>query len=398
MPSWTSRRRRRLPVKSVDGKIWGGCGAQCPACPFNADSPVMFDKSADKLIEQNTDRFISGYSNQKFTDYPAYPDYFIDCYERYCPDGCDVECPGSEEGFLPVVQPKRVSGDIQSLMPILPKSGNCPKKEKRVYMRAHIGELTEDEVKLIRDTSRADALIVFRQVEDIPRNTPEEENEHSKLLANFESFKIADRQGLSRQKRLQITIAMSVMKKASDFRKARKRAWGYASIMGNIPGISAEQPSVVKKRTKVSSKRSIDRTAESTANDGATTGRAPGKSKYDELVEVLVEQSIKAVVAGKAKKLITNKAMVEVLKNSNIFEDGNVPEDRSIKRGIERNPAWINRKEALAKAWREADLGETYQNRQKSDKRRGGKKMGSYADVNNEGRERQKQRRKQRRK
>ena len=203
----------------------------------------MSEKSADKLIEQNTDRFLSSYSNQKFPDYPAYPDYFIDCYERYCPEGCDVECPGSEEGFLPVVQPKRLPGDVKNLMPILPKPGNCPKKEKRVYMRAHIGELTEDEIKFIRDTSYTDTLIVFRPVEDIPRNTPEEENEHSGLLASFEAFKIADRQGLSRQKRLQITTVMAMMKKASDFRKARKRAWGYASVIGNVPGIPAEQGS-----------------------------------------------------------------------------------------------------------------------------------------------------------
>jgi hypothetical protein len=203
----------------------------------------MFEKSADKFIEQNTDRFISSYSNQKFSDYPAYPDYFIDCYERYCPDGCDVECPGSEEGFLPQILPKRVPGDVKSLIPTLPNPGNCPKKEKRVYMRAHIGELTEDEVKLIRDTSRADALIVFRQVEDIPRNTPEEEDEHTNLLLTFEAFKTADREGQSRQKRLQIATAMSVIKKAADFRKTRKRAWGYASIMGNVPGIPAEQGS-----------------------------------------------------------------------------------------------------------------------------------------------------------
>ena len=193
----------------------------------------MFDQSADKLIEQNADRFLSSYSNQKFPDYPAYPDYFIDCYERYCPEGCDVGCPGSKDGYLPVVQPKG-----KNLKPILPNLGNCPKKEKRVYMRAHIGELTEDEVKYIGDT---DALIVFRPVEDIPRNTPEEENEHSRLLASFEAFKIADRKTLPRQKRLQIATAMAMMKKASDFRKVRKRALCYASIIGNVPGIPAEQ-------------------------------------------------------------------------------------------------------------------------------------------------------------
>ena len=63
------------------------------------------------------------------------------------------------------------------------------------------------------------------------------------MLASFEAFKIADRKTLPRQKRLQIATAMAMMKKASDFRKVRKRALCYASIIGNVPGIPAEQGS-----------------------------------------------------------------------------------------------------------------------------------------------------------
>ena len=212
------------------------------------------DKSLAASIAKNIEGFIGKYPNYKFPDnlgdYCTV--YFIDCYESSCPDGCDVECPGSAEGFLPQVQPTRVPGDVKSLIPILPKRGECPKKEKRVFMRAHIGELTEDEVKFIgtkscisSDTPHPVTLCRFRQATDISLDTPEERLAHYTLLKKFEEVKAADRQGLSRTQRDKITIAMSAAKLAVNLRMTRKRAWGYSLVVGNVPGIPIEQSAPV---------------------------------------------------------------------------------------------------------------------------------------------------------
>jgi len=212
------------------------------------------DKSLAASIAKNIEGFIGKYPNYKFPDnlgdYCTV--YFIDCYESCCPDGCDVECPGSEEGFLPQVQPTRVPGDVKSLIPILPKRGECPKKEKRVFMRAHIGELTGDEVKFIgtkscisSDTPHPVTLCLFRQATDISLDTPEERLAHYTLLNKFEEVKAADRQGLSRTQRDKITIAMSAAKLAVNLSMTRKRAWGYSLVVGDVPGIPIEQSAPV---------------------------------------------------------------------------------------------------------------------------------------------------------
>lgn len=287
------------------------------------------------------------YPNSNITDYP---DYFIDCYEWYCPGGGCDECPFKFRPPIPPLLPPRVTL----------RKGKCLKQEKRLCMRAHIGKLTNDEVKTVGDKALISAsLIVLRCAADISHDTPEAEHEHSALLGRFETISAADRKKLPAQTQLQITIAVSLVKLAEHLRTTRKRAEGYSLTVGNMPG--AEQPS------------------SKTTDEDADTERS--KSKYDVLIEAMVEQSINEVVAGKAKKLISNEKIVEVLKSSDIFKDSAVPKDSSIKKGIERNPAWKNRKKALAKARQAAGLGETHNNRQKGGKRRGGKKMDPFVEV-----------------
>ena len=305
------------------------------------------DKSLETSVVKNIEGFMARYPNQKFADYP---DYFIDCYEWYCPGGGCDECPFKFRPPMPPLLPPRATL----------KKGKCPKQEKRVHMRGHIGKLTDEEVKTVGDKALISAsLIVLRCATDISHDTPEAESEHSALLERFATISAADRKKLPSQTQLQITIAVSLVKLAEHLRTTRKRAEGYSLTIGSMPGILAEQPS------------------SETTNEDASLGQ----SKYDDLVEAMVEQSIKDVVAGKAKKLISNEEIVEVLKKSSIFEDGKVPKDSSIKKGIERNSAWKNRKKALAKKRQEEGLGETYVERQKGDKRRGQKKMEAYVDV-----------------
>jgi hypothetical protein len=218
----------------------------------------MFDKSFTKSVgenvESNIERFIAEYPNYNSTDYFVdYPVYFIDCYEWYCPAGCNVECPGSDEGFLPLVLPKQDPGGLRPPMS-LPKEGECPKKEKRVYMRVHIGKLTEDEVKYIGDSSLSRKLIDFRLATDVSLETPEEILDHHFLLERYKAEKAADRQGLSSRKKHIITVVVSLVKLAVNLRTTRKRAWGYSLVVGNIPGIPVEQsspatPSIVPEKS-----------------------------------------------------------------------------------------------------------------------------------------------------
>jgi len=288
-----------------------------------------FEKNIEKSIARNIDDFIARYPNYQFTGYFIdCPDYFIDCYEWYCPVGCAAtDCPD---------KPKK--NQLPILLPSLFTQAKCPKQKKRLYMRGHIGELTQDEVKFI--ATHSTKLIVFRPAADISFDTPEKEHEHSALLAEFKTVKAADRQGLPRPTRQQITIAESLIKLAANLRSTRKKAWGYSLVVGNVPGIPIGQPS--------------------TTNEAAKPERAPGKSKYDDLVAAPLEQSIEDVATGKAAKLIKIKEIVAIIKQSDLFKDDDTePTDSSIEKGVKRNPAWKNRKKALAKKRREEGLGET---------------------------------------
>ena len=194
------------------------------------------DKSLAASIAKNIRGFIGRYPNYRFpdnlVDYCSV--YFIDCYETYCPDGCDG-ADGREREC-----PRRPSPQHYLPPPLL--RGECPKKEKNLYMRVHIGELTEDEVKFLGskscipyDKPHALTLCIFRRAADILLDTPEERLAHYTLLKKFEEVKTADKQGLSRQQRDQITIAISAAKLAVNLRTTRKRAWGYSLVVGNVP-------------------------------------------------------------------------------------------------------------------------------------------------------------------
>jgi hypothetical protein len=134
-----------------------------------------------------------------------------------------------------------------------------------VYLRAHLGELTEDEVKFVRSFCGNSESCVFRQATDISLDTPEERLDHYTLLKRFDAVKAADREGLSKQAQGLITIATALVKVAVNLRTTRKRAWGYSLEVGNIPGISAEQsssailtPSTLEETTQDKKRRTAD--------------------------------------------------------------------------------------------------------------------------------------------
>jgi hypothetical protein len=158
----------------------------------------------------------------------------------------------------PLPKPGEFPGELKTLNPMVQlKRCECEKKDKRVYMRVHIGDLTEDEVRFIGVMSyNAYALCVFRRAADISLETAEENLKHSTLLERFEAVKAADRGERTWQQQLQITSAMSIVKLAAELSATRKRAWGYSLTVGNIPGLSIVQSSPAALATAVTSSES----------------------------------------------------------------------------------------------------------------------------------------------
>jgi hypothetical protein len=104
--------------------------------------------------------------------------------------------------------------------------------------------------------------------------------------------------------------------------------------------------------------------------------------KYEVPVQSIIDINIQKVVSGEANQLM-QKEIVSQLKKWEQFTETT---DSAITRGVRRTQAWKNYKTDLSKARRDAGMGKTYNNRQAGGKRRGGKTMEPYADVNNEGR------------
>jgi len=219
----------------------GGCGVWVLRPSISAE-PAMFDpdklieisiqQTIEKDIEKNIIRFTSSYPNFDFTGYfPTFPDYFIDCCGTpFCPDGC-------EENSSDCPKKKKTPDNLRLKRQHWSEIRSCPKKQQLVYMRVHIGDLTKQEIECIRQVSYARTYIVFRLTTEITLDSPE----HSMLLKNFEAVKTANRQGLSREDRFRVMVALAVIKLASHLRSTRRRAWGYSLIVGNVPGIPVDQ-------------------------------------------------------------------------------------------------------------------------------------------------------------
>ena len=105
----------------------------------------------------------------------------------------------------------------------------------------------------------------------------------------------------------------------------------------------------------------------------------PG-SKYEELVQAIIDLNVQEVVEGKAE-LLKQKEIASKLKECSGFE---TISDTAIIKGVARTIAWKNIKTTLATAWKAA-IGETYVRRKKDDKRCNGKSMTPRVDVNNDG-------------
>ena len=133
-----------------------------------------------------------------------------------------------------------------------------------------------------------------------------------------------------------------------------------------------------KHREKFPSGGTIESTAKITSPEPPPTEL---KKKYEDIVESLLDLHIREMVEGKRTKLMTAKEMIPSIKKSDIFKGGKEPQNDSIVKGVRRTPAWKNRKTALDKAWKVAGLGESYNQRKRNDKRRKGKNMDSFQDV-----------------
>ena len=95
------------------------------------------------------------------------PQYFLDYYMPFCPEGCDKkECPKDEQG------------ETQS-----PRG--CPKQEKSLYARCDLGILSKDELELLTRNNEDPDIMIFRKAKTIPLNTLEEQDEHLRLIKLF---------------------------------------------------------------------------------------------------------------------------------------------------------------------------------------------------------------------
>ena len=114
--------------------------------------------------------------------------------------------------------------------------------------------------------------------------------------------------------------------------------------------------------------------------DSPEKNRQPGVSKYEYVVQSIIEDNISKVVKGEAKPLLQKDIVSKIKKEWKDFE--NLELD-SIRKGVGKTLAWKNSKQALNEAWRSEGLGESYYNRQKGDKRHNKSPMDIYRDVNN---------------
>jgi len=117
------------------------------------------------------------------------------------------------------------------------------------------------------------------------------------------------------------------------------------------------------------------RTADETQKQ--QTQRKAGSSKYEAPVQAIIDLNIQDVVEGKAEPL-TREEIAKKLKKE---WEGFKAKVSSIVRRIGETLAWENYDKDLNKAWREAELGETYTKRKKGGKRRNRKNMEPFADV-----------------
>ena len=321
--------------------------------PSIITEPAMFDpdklieisiqQTIEKDIEKNIIRFTSSYPNFDFTGYfPTFPDYFIDCCGApFCPDGC-------EENSSDCPKKKKTPDNLRLKRQHWSEIRSCPKKQQLVYMRAHIGDLTKQEIECIRQVSYARTYIVFRLATEITPDSPE----HSMLLKNFEAVKTANRQGLSREDRFRVLVALAVIKLAAHLRSTRRRAWGYSLIVGNVPGIPVDQsaraaftflPNSASPTTK--------------AKDKSKKKRKPRISKYDVAVERYLRELAEAIEQGDQKAEFAEKLspmdIAKALHEKDIFKTKKIKGIEtettitSIKDRVRRSEPWKNRKKIL---------------------------------------------------
>jgi len=107
--------------------------------------------------------------------------------------------------------------------------------------------------------------------------------------------------------------------------------------------------------------------------------------RYEEFVEILVDQSIAEVLAEKAQTIISAKEIVSRIKESENFFPGKMPKDASILKGIHRTSAWKTREEKLVAARKKKGFGMLFETMRRNDKHHNRKNMAPYQDVNSDG-------------
>ena len=330
--------------------MWGGCGAWCPASPFNVTKSAMFGRKKfiseeiEKLTEDNITRFISSYPNYDFTGYfPDFPKYFMDCCGvPFCPDGCEDNSPGCPK------KEKEPTGNLKAQMAYNSTIRGCPNRRVRVHLRAPIGDLTDQEKECIRQ--KAGTYIIFHRVDDISPDSPD----HAMLLKNFETYKTANRQDMSREDRIRINVALALIKLAAHLRATRRRAWGYSLVVGNVPGI----PIKLKQSERDAFRSATDpQTAETTKNETQAKERKPRRSKYEEGVQNYLHNLVVSVKEGdlsqdfalKLTPLVVAGALKEKPEFKTVKIKGEVREVKieSIEDRVGRTKTWKNRNDIL---------------------------------------------------
>ena len=102
------------------------------------------------------------------------------------------------------------------------------------------------------------------------------------------------------------------------------------------------------------------------------------RSKYEDPVQAIISLNIPKVVAGQADPL-KRKEIASQLKNE--WKEFSKPQVGSIEKRVGETMAWEKYEEYLNKAWKEAELGETYTKRKVGGQRRNRKNLDLYIDV-----------------
>lgn len=299
---------------------------------------------------------------------------FVDCSEWCFPD-CDMTvCPARAERFSCALD-------------------ECPQKIKHIVCRCSIGDLTDDEIEFLECENYDPDFVIVRRAEDIAVHTGAERIEHLRLLSQFELMyersKVPDSLPDHIRPRFRQMVTLQFL--AKELIEARqvvpKIGVVQQAVIDNLATSEMVRNSISQPISVIPAPKPVPQPTKKRHCPQPNSTRSKKESKYESIVDALIEQNSEAVVEGE-KKRITVKEIVSEIKKMGIFKDMQMPTDTSIAKGVTRTSAWKHRKKTVSEAQQQArPLGKTYSERRRNDKHRGKSaiNMNSYVDVNNDG-------------